>query len=518
VKSFLAVHRQEIKGVLNGWDRMRLRGTLRLIASLRGMGAYLTVGHILLKHFREWAMGLTEQVRQATERIAEAAGRPIEYLSSSQLRKEDRAREIAERDRISRGLICVLTCVEPCSTFEVGPNRAQKRLELRAFTGKCLHQYFYLQHPLWGFMNVRLQTWLPFTMHVCLNGREWLANQLRDARIGYVKRDNCFVDVSNPARAQQLLHQQLQADWPVLLGGLVQQFHPAHAVMFGERRPEYYWSADETEWATDLLFRSPEALARIYPSLIEHGMTNMSCQDVLRFFGRPAAQQQYHAARLQTDLKRRHEGVRLKHQLNHNSIKMYDKQQTVLRVETTVNDPRDIRVYRTRENDPDGQPEWLSLRKGIADLHRRAEVSQKANERYLEAMAAVTVHQPLGETARDICQPTTWQGRRVRGLAPFTERDAALLAAVLRGEFALNGFRNRDLRSLLFGEPPADPREHKRQSAKVTRWIRLLRGHGLVQKIAHTHRYQLTAHGRIKITALLAAQHASTQQLAQMAA
>ena len=516
--SFLAVHRPEIKGVLSGWDRLRLRGTLRLIANLQGMRAYLAVRYILLKHFKEWAMSLTSQVRQATEQIAQAAGRPIEYLASSQLRKEDRAREIAERDRITDGLICVLTCVEPCQTFEVGPNAEKKQLELRMFSGKCLHQYFYMQHPLWGLMHLRLQTWLPFTVHVCLNGREWLANDMRRAHLGFVKRDNCFVDVTNPTRAQQLFSRQLQTDWPQLLDGLLRQVHPTHATMFPEMPLEYYWSADETEWATDVMFRSPERLGEIYPHLLRHAMITLNCQDVLRFFGRPAAQQQYRAARLQTNLKRRYEGVRCKHQLNRNSIKMYDKQQTVLRVETTVNDARDIRVYRTPETDPDRAPGWLPLRKGVADLHRRAEVSQKANERYLEAMATVEAQEPLGDAVRDICQATTWQGRRIRGLAPFTPADASLLAAISQGEFVLHGFRNRDLRAVLFGDAPADPAEHKRQSAKVTRLIRLLRGHGLIQKITHTHRYQLTEAGRTKITAILAAQNATTKQLTQLAA
>lgn len=518
MKSFLAGHRSEIKGVLSGWDRLRMRGTLRLISSLRGMAAYITVNNIWLKHFRDWAMALTDQLRASTEHITETTGRPTEYLSSSQLRKEDRAKEIAERDRITRGLICVLTCVEPCQTFQVGPNASQKRLELRSFSGKCLHHYFYLQHPLWGFMHLRLQTWLPFTIHVCLNGREWLANQLRQTRMGYVKRDNCFVDLTNPARAQELFSRQLQTDWPGLLDDLVRQFHPAHTTMFGNRPPEYYWSADETEWATDVMFRSPDALTRVYPSFVRHAMTSLNCVDVLRFFGRPAAQQRYRAAELQTNLKKRHEGVRCKHQLNRNSVKMYDKQETVLRVETTINDARDIRVYRTRETDPDGQPAWLSLRKGVADLHRRAEISQKVNERYLEAMAAVDVQQPLGETAGKICQPTTWRGRRVRGLAPFTAADASLLTAVMHGEFLLRGFRNRDLRTILLGDAPANKQQHRRQSAKITRQIRLLRAHGLIRKIAKTHRYELTATGRQTITALLNAQAASTQKLAQLAA
>jgi hypothetical protein len=75
-------------------------------------------------------------------------------------------------------------------------------------------------------------------------------------------------------------------------------------------------------------------------------------------------------------------------------------------VETTINDARNIRVFRTPENKPDAAPSWLRLRKGVADLHRRAEVSQKANERYFESMATVEAETPLGEAMRDICQPT----------------------------------------------------------------------------------------------------------------
>jgi hypothetical protein len=469
MKSFLAAHRSEIKGVLSGWDRLRLRGTLRWLANRDGMGAYLGTKGILLKQFKGWAQGLTEKMRQATVRIAEAAGRPIEYLRSSQVRKEDRAKEIAEGDGITEGLICVLTCVEPCSTDQVGPNRQEKRLELRQHSGKCLHPYFYVQHPEWGLLSLRLQTWLPFSIHVCLNGREWLANSLRRERVGFVKRDNCFVDLADPNRAQWLLSQQLQTDWPKKLGELVTQFHPAHATMFESPTLDYYWSADETEWATDVLFHSGDSLATLYPHLVRHAMLGMNCE-------------------------------------------------TVLRVETTINDARDIRVFRTPENKPDAAPSWLRLRKGVADLHRRAEVSQKANERYLESMATVEAETPLGEAMRDIGQPTTWQGRRVRGLEPFTEPDMQLLNAVMGGEFALNGFRNRDLRELLFPQPTTDLQEQKRRASKVTRQIRMLRAHGLIHKIPRTHRYQLTDHGRVAIATLLAAQNASTKQLAKLAA
>src|SRR5262249_45423141 len=97
----------------------------------------------------------------------------------------------------------------------------------------------------------------------------------------------------------------------------------------------HYWSADETEWATDLMFRSSKALAELYPGLLRHAMTTFSSSDVMRFLGkegvpRVAGVHPTLQGEVVSDLKRRPEGVRIKHRVNSNSIKMYDKQGSVL--------------------------------------------------------------------------------------------------------------------------------------------------------------------------------------------
>lgn len=515
--TFLQRMPSEIKGTLSGFDRVRFRGTIRWLASLRGLGTYLWTMRVLLMNFKEWTMELTEQIAQATERLAEAAGRPVVYLESSRERKETRALDIARADGVTEGLIAVFKCVEPCQTFTVGGNRAAQKLVLQSKAGKCSHLYFYVLDPQLGPMHLRLQMWVPFSIHVCLNGRDWLARQLTRAVIGFDQRDNCFVDVDDLAQAQALLSQQLQTNWSGLLDGLVARLHPAHRTMFTAPPLDYYWSAEETEWATDVLFRSPAALARVYPNLLRHATTTFGSRDVLRFLGQAPVVHRGTTREIVSSTLTRPEGTRVKHAINRNSIKMYDKQQSVLRVETTINNPRDMKVYRPKEGDPTGPKSWQRLRKGVADLHRRAEISQKSNERYLETLAAVEHDQPLGETVRPICQPTEWQGRRVRGLQPLGPDDSRLLAAVIRGEFALNGFRNRDLRPLLFGDDAVPADEARRQSAKITRLLRLLRGHGLIQKVPKTHRYTLTGPGRQTITALQIAQQTSTQQLAKLA-
>jgi hypothetical protein len=516
MQSFLTRHASEVKGVLSGFDRVRFRGTLRWLANVQGLGAWLSHRHVLLKDFRTYALGLTDQVRQATERLAAQQGRPVIYLHSSSLRKEDVARDIAERDRIQEGLVCVLTAVEPCHTFTVGPNRHAKRLELRARQGKCLHQYFYLIDRQLGWLNVRLQTWLPFTVQIVLNGREWLARQLVRRRIAHQRRDNCFVEVADVPAAQRLLDAQLRTKWPQVLERLLRQAHPAHHRLFAPDALHYYWSADETEWATDVLFRAPEALARLYPRLVRHALTTFGSGDVLRFLGKRPWVQKFTAAEILSHLGTRSEGVRVKHALDRNSVKMYDKQGSVLRVETTVNNTRQMQVYRASEDNPSGPKSYQKLRKGVADLHRRARISQSCNERYLDALSAVDAQPTLAETLAPLCQRTTWHDRPARALNPLAEGDARLLEAVNRGEFALQGFRNRDLCGLLFATDRSLTERQK--MSKVTRLIRLLRAHGLVRKVPRTHRYIVSPTGRQTITALLAARQANTRKLTEMAA
>src|SRR4030042_440691 len=114
MKSFLPRHSQRLLGVLSGFDRVLFRGTLRSISYVKGLETFLNANHILLKDFAVFAQRCTAQLAAHAEQIARKAGRPYRYLESSSVRKEDLVREIAEREGIRKGLVCVLYAVEPC--------------------------------------------------------------------------------------------------------------------------------------------------------------------------------------------------------------------------------------------------------------------------------------------------------------------------------------------------------------------------------------------------------------------
>jgi hypothetical protein len=336
-----------------------------------------------------------------------------------------------------------------------------------------------------------------------------------------VQRDNSFVWIGDTARAQRLADQQMRIHWPEKLQPLVAHCHPLASEICRPLALSYYWSIDQTEYATDLMFKSPAALARIYPALVHHGVRHFGTPEVMRFLGRkvPAHGRVHrlYKGEVETDLKYRPEGVRLKHFVQGNGLKLYDKHGQVLRVETTMTNPEAFRVYRTPESQPDGRKRWMMLRKSVADAPRRTEVCAAVNDRYLGALAAADVATPAGELAAPVCRRRTKKRRRYRALNPWSATDATVLETIARGEWTLHGFRNRDLRAALF--PPAkDPVQRRRHAGRVTRLLALLRAHSLIRKVSGTHRYILTANGRQIVTALLAARQASIAQLTKIAA
>lgn len=510
-----------VLGVLNGFDRLVFRGSLRQLCYPLGLECFLSANHVLLKDFAPFAEDNSKRLIDASLAAAHALGREVRYLPSSHLRKEDVARQIAARDGITSGPICVLTCVEPCLSFEVFRNRDRKQLQLVSRQRKCLHLYHYFLHPVFGFMHARIQTWMPFSIQICLNGREWLARQMGIAGLDYQRRDNCFTWLSDVDKAQALFDQQLQANWPALLNGLRQDIHPLHPDILGNCPVDYFWSVHQSEWASDLMFRSRADLEAVYPRLVRHALTSADSVSVMRFLGKRAQEVpgRFHGE-VVSDVGMRVEGVRIKHSVNGNSVKMYDKG-SVLRVETTINEVKDFREYRAKEGEEGGKKAWRVLRRGIGGLHRRAEVSQSSNDRYQQAQAVVADTKPLQELVEELCRPVAepgrQDGRKVRALNPLGSADATLLAAVSRPEWVVNGLRNRDLVAALY-EGKVAGQEKRKRAGRATRLLRLLRAHGLLHKVPRTHRYMVSEAGRKAITAVLAARRANTDFLTSVAA
>lgn len=517
------LYKDKVIGAIKGLDRIRFRGTLRWLANEVGLRTFLSGRSILLKDFKFWAESLTSSIRESCHEHAERLGITVKYLRSSRVDKEKLAREIAQERGIDVGPICLFSVVEQCIAPSVKGNRSSKRLELNMVPRKCVWLYHYFNHADYGFGHVRLQSWIPFNIFICLNGRHWLERQLIKNDIGYTKDGNCFPLLEDVAAAQMLMDSQLEMNWSDMLNGLVFDMCPDfHGLL--PLRPEYYWSADETEWSSDIMFKSQSELDRLYPLLVYHAMCVSDSPSVMRYMGRrnislSGKVKGRSPHEVMTDCRCRHEGVRVKHWVNHNSVKMYNKSGSILRIETTINNTRDFKVFRHPDDDESRPASWQHMRKGVCDLHRRCVVSDQCNERYVDALAACQVDQKLKEVASPACNKVTKKGKRYRGLNPWQMEDFKLLTFLAKGEHAIRGFRNRALRRWLYPDAEKLTKDQQRRySARTTRRIKLLRVHGLVKKIAKENRYVLTAKGQKLACALMTASAVDIKELTEMAA
>jgi hypothetical protein len=495
MKRFLERHKGRITGTLSGFDRVLFRGTLRSIAHVSGLQVFLYSQHVLFKDFGGYAESLSQRIIEQAKATASKLGRPYQYLQSSNESKEELARELMEQQGIKEGLICVFACVEPCQAFDLRKDRAAKQLKLVSRERKCRHLYYYYLDREFGLMHVRLQTWLPFTIQVCINGREWLARKMDRAGITYTKRDNCFTQISELKKAQQFMDRLTNRNWRRFLDALAQKVNPWIQPKEGLDIRSYYWSVRQGEYATDVMFRNAETLAEIYPLLLRHAMFQFGSEEVMRFLQRRTDKR--FSGEVSSDLQRRIEGIRVKHRVEENSIKMYDKQGSVLRIETTINNPRRFRVHRSGTCRGKIVKKWLPMRKGIADIRRRVELSRAANARYLDALSVVGVETPSYRLLDRVNHVVKKLRRQYRALRPISPDDASLFQAILHGEHSLQGFRNRDLRKTL-GDSDA-----KNSSARVSRLLALLRAHKLIYKVCKTNYYRITRKGhQVMATAL----------------
>lgn len=375
-ESFLNKFGEHITGVPSGFDRWLFQASIRVLFKPKSREDSLLVCKVLIQDCKAFAQPWTDRIKAAAFQAAERAGRPVKYLQDPSLSKEERARRLARQDTIQEGLIAVFTAVEPCGSYSVRGDRQSQQIPLVLERRQGTPLYHDYPHADFGLTPVRVQTGFPFRVSVCLNGREWLARPRDRAGLQYQQRGNCFVQGSDPKAAQAQLDKQLQSDWSKLRNPLLRQAHPLAAEIGRPSNQGYDWSARQTQYATDLLFKDARSLAALSPQFLHQGMGSFARPDVLRFLGRACPNG--FRGEVKSTLKHRPEGVRLRHTVNGNSLKVSDKQGSVLRGETTVVNPGQFRVDRPVEGDPEQRLPWQRLRDGVADLYRRAQISRAA--------------------------------------------------------------------------------------------------------------------------------------------
>jgi hypothetical protein len=498
-----------IVAVLSCFDRVIFKGHLALAAPCELEYFVDRVLKVRRSDFmKTMAPQYSDRLVTHAQGWARKAGR-IYLYRTGKFRKDEWAQKLIRDQRIFEGLVGILCTQETCPSFALvpGPNRPQ-------FVSQPRQQrvlYYYFLDPEFGLIHVRLQTWLPFTVQVYVNGHEWLAQQMVQKKLGFVQRHNAFTQLDDPLQAQRLANHFAQLNWERILGGWAQQVNP----LLGDLLCGYSlnWVVDQAEYATDLLFKSRAALAGLYRALLDYAVRTFTPKDVLNFLGRKWDR------RFDGEVHTHYEderwfGTRIKHRMKSNWLKMYDKFGIILRVETVINSPKEFWVYRTRwHRDGTSSVGYYPMTKSVASLVDYQEQALACNRRYLDALAVVDDPAPAYPELRQLTEPKVVQGRSYAGFNPARREDVRLFKAVLDGDHIARGFRNAEIRESLYGIKQ-NGKEKSRASAAVGRLLKRLHVRHLVAKVPRTRRWRVTEHGRHLLGAALQLYSCSWPQLA----
>ena len=495
MSNILTQYKDKINGTFSFFDRMIIKGHLR--SFFHAMMYFLNAQNVLLKDYGAYVKGVTEKIKKHVIQYTNEQSRPLIYLSSPSISKEQTALQCMADSPVKEGLICTLSTVEMCNAFSVVPNKATHKLEIKCIKRKCLHYYFYYMDKVYGFMFVKMQTWFPFTITVYINGRELMKRELEENEVSYKMYDNSFSYLGDFEKAQELADRfdsKKLSNHLDLFASKVNPFLPKVKEIFGNG---YYWSASQIEYATDIVFKDRETLEDLYPSMVDRSFHGMDCTDVFSFLGKKL-NKNFHGEAV-ADYKKRPIGYRVKFKLGANSIKMYDKGNS-LRIETTINDPGAFKCYGdVHHRNGDVTKEWKPMGKSISNLYRYAEIARAANRRYIDALENIIPVKSTQDEIEAVCCHKTEKGKTYTGFNVWEKETLEALRLVADGRYLLSGFTNKIIRKALYPESFKE----KKATGRTTRLLKKLRVHKIIRKQPRSQKYFVTNKGRRIINALI---------------
>lgn len=496
MKIFTKKYKKSIAGIIESFDRIVFKGHLPL-ANPNKMMYFMSSKGVLFKDFGDFVKGPAETLKKHAMETARKAKRPYIYLNYGRIRKEEKAREIAEKDGIKKGLVCVFSALEACYSFRL--KYGKKRPFLKNETRKCLCLYYYIIDPDFGLLHIRIQTWFPFTVQICLNGHGFLARRMDAEGVDYIRDGNCFIAVDDFEKAGELAGEFHRLNWPDVLSKKAELVNPLFSDILSGMA--YYWVVDQAEFATDIVFKPDQDIEPLYEKFLEYAITRFGAQDVLTFLGKKLdgrfKGEQFNICR------KRQPGARVRHWVKRNWIKMYNKSRHVVRVETVINHPYDFRIYRNGIRKGKPVKDWFPMSKRVTNLYRYREIAQSANNHYIDALAVQIDPRPSRKDMKIISQPVNYGERRLGGFNPADKRVIDFFAEVMRAEYLVKGFQNVDVREALYGVSN-DKKTKQREASRVWRLFKKLHVRKLIAKIPKTRRWRITSKGSRILGAFLA--------------
>ena len=490
-------YKDKIDGVLSTFDRMIISGYLLPLLKYNQFSYYLHENNVLLKDFDKFAQKQTKSLCEHIEEYVHDNNAEIIYLSGKQ-NKDEIARDIFKQTDNKVGLITCLSDVELCNIMTVKPNHESQKLETTSKSSKCKHYYLYYNDEEFGWMFLKIQTWFPYNVQIYINGREYCSKLFDKVGLKYEMYKNSFSYIEDYEKAQKIADGILNKKLSDSFDGLVSNINNHLPKIKDILGCSYYWCIDQCEFATDITFKSREDLKLFYKTLVETSYFTFSSEDIYSFMGRKVDHINKFKGQIVSDLRHWYDGYRIKFKLKNNQIKMYDKWNN-LRIETTINNPKDFKILKTITNDETGEiveeKKWVPMGKSIANLYRYVEISKNITNRYIDALPDIDIEEnvPISDI-ETLSSPIIVDDKKYTGFNILCPDTTKLLSIISDGKYIINGFSNKTIRDDYFEDEVT-----KKDISKMSRLLKKLRVYGITKKVPRKNKYYLTTKGR-KIT------------------
>lgn len=485
MKNITEKYKDKIEGVLRCYDRLIISGTLPMLCHHQGMTNYLYKQGVRIFDYPKFAEPYKNLLRENAEQLARDNAVEIEFIRKAHIRKEEIIQKKLSERGTQPGLVHILSTMEVCPSYQPWHDKISGKTFLKGTQGKCLHYYFYFIDELLGLCYVRVPTWCPFRLQIYFNGHNFLASKIKNAGINFTMLDNAFDNISDWENAQKLSDEinisQLHKKFD--------EFADTYCPVYRSFKQHYHWSIMQCEYATDIVFKNQEDLQKIYEQLTLTAIHTVKPENIATFLGKKLD------GRFQGEVGNNYnvriEGTRVKHNYERASIKMYDKHQKILRIETSTNDISFFKHYReVVQRDGTIVHKNAQLKKGIYSLEMLSDLLQASNGRYLEFISAFDTNEVARKRLVQVTNSVKQNDRNYKGFNFFHSNDLKVLMSILKGEFNINGLRNKHLQSLL-----------QFTSSQISRLLKRLRVHGLIKKVCDSHKYYVTKLGKETIVA-----------------
>jgi len=477
-KSVAEVLKDHVVLELEGIDRMYLNGYVPSLQTGAGFAYFLRTQLDCRVPSTFMIAPMSKDFVAAIERFVKAQGVDLVSFAKGE-RKDDVAQEYLARFEGDEGILFVGKAQEKANVF-----RTEKRVDpaglkypwLVRSTAMVNHYYFYIVDRDFGPLFIKFCSYFPYAAKLCINGNEWLKRQLQKRGISYEPLDNGILSCKDPKRVQRIADSLDEAKIELVFRKWLRQLpHPFPAK---HRAAGYLYrlSILQAEFALTQVLDQPVTGRCFFEEVIRENLDIGRPSQVQLIFNRRVTRQTpgRFRTRVLTD------GVipSLHVDYKGSKIKQYHKENRALRTETTINDTYDFQIGRSLSN-------LSALRK----------IGFEANRRLLRAQS-LSHDCLIGERRfHSVSEPVVVDGQRASGLRFGDRRVLALMQTLCLFSLATYGFRHRQLREHIAQILGLDPDSYG--AGQITHDLRRLRLHGLIERIPHSHRYQLTTIGAV---------------------